>query len=562
MSVPSATKLPTEEPVSGFWEGTFGVFPCAHGSGDRGGRATVYRPFGPGTGRCPVAERISGLVAHGPDDSPSRAVGPLPGITREGTQPDPNPSGETGAVSSLLNAEDAGYKVRFAILMHCKIPEMKAEAREDAGANQDLMELTGVLNVASEGPHELFFLHRTPRQKWVGPGAEQITGRTPLHCVVIAGMTDMVKPLILKRRADLNAKDDKGYTPLHYAADQDGTGMVALLVKEQGIKLNLKNHEKQTPLHLAVRSGRIDIVVLLIGQERIKLNRRDHEGRAPLHLAVLSGRIDVVMVLIGQERIKLNQRDHEGNTALHLAVLSNQIGMVALLSACKGVELNLGDNEGSTPLHFAIATESRIDIAKALIANPEVNPCVREHKTKFTPLHLAAAGGPIDVVRWLVARKEVDPNLKSPHEVTPLHLAAAGGRTDVVQLLIKQGAEINSEDGDRCTPLHTAADHGRVDVVRWLINQPGVDPNAEAVCGHTPLHLAARRGHMDVVRVLVDRGVELNPVCDGMKTPVDCARMGGHPDVADFLVGQGGTDALSDVMRLLQVRMGRFANRR
>lgn len=43
----------------------------------------------------------------------------------------------------------------------------------------------------------------------------------------------------------------------------------------------------------------------------------------------------------------------------------------------------------------------------------------------------------------------------------PIHLAAAGGHVDVLQLLINQGVPVADEDKDGMTPLHLAAKFGQ-----------------------------------------------------------------------------------------------------
>ncbi|MCY3974076.1 MAG: ankyrin repeat domain-containing protein [Simkaniaceae bacterium] len=513
MSVPSTAKLLlTEEPIGGFSRGRFGALPRSRA-------------------RVAVTPPEKSMVSH----------------LSEMFRP-------------LLDAEDDEYKIRFATLMHCKISEMRVEAtRSGTGTHQTPTEEIAVLTrVTPEGPGQLSLVRQTVKQEWPRPGTERITGRTPLHCLVIAGMTDVVKRLVLSGRADLNAQDDEGYTPLHYAADREETDMVALLVKEKEIKLNLKDHEGLTPLYLATLLGRIGAVMLLIGRKESKFDLRDHEGRTLFHLAVLSGRIDMVASLVEKEGVELNLKDHRGNTPFHLAVLLNQAGTVTLLSMHQKVELNAKNNEGRTPLHYAVMPRIHTHIAKTLIFHTGVNPCAWENKERFTPLHLAATGGRIDVVRWLIDRKEVDPNVGNRNGANPLHLAAAGGRADVVEFLITQKrVEVDAGDAYGNTALHVATACNHIGVMKMLIDRGGANPDAEDVMGRTALHFAAMRGYMDAVKVLIDRHVRLNPKCDGMLTPRACAHMKGHSDVATFLSARGGeVDESVDVGRLLRMRMG------
>jgi len=58
----------------------------------------------------------------------------------------------------------------------------------------------------------------------------------------------------------------------------------------------------------------------------------------------------------------------------------------------------------------------------------------------LTPLHFAARGGHVDVIRTLLA-KGADANLKSKGGRTALDLAKEKNQTDVIELLQKHSAK-------------------------------------------------------------------------------------------------------------------------
>lgn len=54
---------------------------------------------------------------------------------------------------------------------------------------------------------------------------------------------------------------------------------------------------------------------------------------------------------------------------------------------------------------------------------------------------------------------------------TPLHLAATGGDLEIVKMLLEHDANIEAKNALQETPLHRAAHFNRVDIVDFLLSQ-------------------------------------------------------------------------------------------
>ncbi|KAF8632601.1 hypothetical protein AX15_001806 [Amanita polypyramis BW_CC] len=65
---------------------------------------------------------------------------------------------------------------------------------------------------------------------------------------------------------------------------------------------------------------------------------------------------------------------------------------------------------------------------------------------------------------------DLDPNARDEFKYTPLHLAADRGNLDIVNLLLEKGADVSLKDPDDLTALELADVAGHEDIVKLLSN--------------------------------------------------------------------------------------------
>ncbi len=116
-------------------------------------------------------------------------------------------------------------------------------------------------------------------------------GTTPLHMAAFFGHTEIAK-LLLRNKADINAKDNEGDSPLLAALTNRQKEMGELLVN-RGAQVNVKMAKGGwTPLHLAVLLKDEDLVRLLVEKGADK-GAKTSEGKTPLDLATATGQKEI-----------------------------------------------------------------------------------------------------------------------------------------------------------------------------------------------------------------------------------------------------------------------------
>ncbi|XP_050993076.1 transient receptor potential cation channel, subfamily N, member 1 isoform X2 [Labeo rohita] len=416
-------------------------------------------------------------------------------------------------------------------------------------------------------------------------------GRSPLLLAAEQGHTEVVK-ILLQNNARVDVFDEEGKAAIHLAAEQGHQDIVDVLLAHKAF-VNVKTKQGLTPLHLSAQSGSAQLVRLLVETHQASVDALSLKKQTPLHLAAISGQLDVCSSLLSL-KADITATDIRGQTPLHLAAENNHSEVVKLFLRHRPELATLANMEGATCTHIAAAKGSVAVIKELLLFNQRGAGTLNNKANGLCPLHLAAAGGHMEVVKVLleagasvteedaegmtaihlaaknghthileVLKGSVSLKIQSSKTgLTALHVAACFGQVDFVrEILTKVPATIRSEfptnrgsssgkdDVKRqqplaesgYTPLHLAAQSGHENVVRLLLNSPGVQADAETdIQGSSPLHLAAQNGHTAVVGLLLSRSGSLLQLTDKRGcTCLHLAAAHGHMAMVRVLLGQG-----------------------
>jgi hypothetical protein len=129
------------------------------------------------------------------------------------------------------------------------------------------------------------------------------------------GDQELVK-VLLKKGADVNAKDTKGMTPLVYAV-LGGYERIVKTLLDGGADVNAIANDGRRALYVAVARGDLGIVRLLI-KSNADVNVKDGHGSTVLHTAAVWNRQEIAEMLIKADA-DVSAIDEEGNSTLDLA---------------------------------------------------------------------------------------------------------------------------------------------------------------------------------------------------------------------------------------------------
>jgi len=173
---------------------------------------------------------------------------------------------------------------------------------------------------------------------------------------------------------------------------------------------------------------------------------------------------------------------------------------------------------------------------------------VEDHEIpRQSPLSWAVQNEHTDIVRLLLNREDIKPDLADNEGRTPLFLACNSGYEEAVELLLERGAAIDPNvrgPWQTFSPLTAAAFHSHEGVVKLLLTHSDIDPNVSSYDGLTALSLAASGGHEGIVKLLLACGsIDLNstePV-NGRRA-LGQAACNGHKGVVELLLACKGTE--------------------
>ena len=222
---------------------------------------------------------------------------------------------------------------------------------------------------------------------------------------------------------------------------------------------------------------------------------------------------------------------------IHDAVRAKDMAAVKKLIAARPAMVNEQNENQLTPLHVA-AMGGDVELVKFLLNN-KAEACAKTFQG-YTPLHNAASIANLEIVKLLVNANPACVNETNRAGMTPL-FSACGTNAEVTAFLIASKANVNAHTPDGTTPLHVAALKRHADCVALLLKN-GASVNARDNQGNNAAHLdlsKVKNPHKEVLQVLIAYKIDLNARgLNGAKV-LDLAQSLGDPEVVQYLKQHG-----------------------
>ena len=296
----------------------------------------------------------------------------------------------------------------------------------------------------------------------------------PYDNLSVAEKCLQVVELLLKYKANVNAKDRDGKTPMDYAVTSKD--VVCYLISN-GATVSPDIYFSLLQRSLNDKFPQLENLYQYFLSHGADINAVNQEGDTPLHKAVFYLIVDAVKWFVSSG-VDINKTDYFKRTPLHTLLMAKavhpKVEECCIVLVQSDADPNSQDCNGQTPLHYSVA-KGRIRCTQLLLehgANGRIGD-----KCQTKPIHLLA-----DLV------DEEEPLL-----------------TQLLDILLENGSKINDVDQYGSSPLHYAVIKGNKPFANVLLKRGG-SLEIHDTLKQTPLNLASTLRMEDLVHILSNFG--------------------------------------------------------
>ncbi|XP_067045027.1 transient receptor potential cation channel subfamily A member 1-like isoform X2 [Acropora muricata] len=350
---------------------------------------------------------------------------------------------------------------------------------------------------------------------------------------------------------------------------------------DRSISNSVERNSKASEMDLyqACCEGDTSVVRSLLELQSLReVNQLSDSGLSAMHCAARRNKKEVLQILIdnGADVNVIASMANKMLTPLHYAAWFNASGAVECLIE-NGADVESSSAFGQKPLHYVVSRAS-VELVEKMLTKGKANPNSLDNQ-KFTPLHLAAQRGRLDILEILLAHG-ADFRLQNDEDETAIHIAAKEGRNEILRHLLQRASMAGSSckqlihnenhEGKNCfqlavvgghveaamicveygadfrrvrsdsLPLHIASSLGDSKMVKFLLSHDYINVHEEDSEGMTPMLRASLAGNVEIIDHLIKKGASILPLPGSTSpSPLMCAVKRGQTNAIMYLLQHG-----------------------
>lgn len=245
---------------------------------------------------------------------------------------------------------------------------------------------------------------------------------------------------------------------------------------------------------------------MVSGQRKAQYDPANDEQEQIILNAILSNETEIITNLLNSG-FDINHQFENGNTLLYLSIYEKKPQIVTMLLD-KNANPNIQNEKGRTPIHVAISTMQE-----------EITETLAMHGAKYDIPDDEGKIPLIEAAKWDQNQKIIDIFLKQGANIegtdkrgcTMLHMAVLFGAVKNIEFLLQNGANIEARDSIGRTPIRIATgkgSSGHGEEITNLLIKAGADVNTQDDFGWTPLHGVIFSQHTNMAKLLLESGAD------------------------------------------------------
>ncbi|KAL8858821.1 MAG: hypothetical protein Q9178_004738 [Gyalolechia marmorata] len=308
-------------------------------------------------------------------------------------------------------------------------------------------------------------------------------------------------------------------------------------------------------LHLAALKDQASAIQVLL-DHGANIERRDPDGLTPLHRAIRSRALKAATALVSSgadvmAEARQSQYQLDPNYLTPIAsVESDSMSEFLDLLLGAGAKIQARDIFDQTPLIKSIIEMNDVQTAGMLLKQYFVGQPTEKDSNSESLLY-ASGYGTTEMVDMLL-KSGANINSDDQDGATALHMALGNGKIDIVNLLLARGAVMESLGAFGKAPLHYAAQGGNEDCLLAVLRS-GADVNRQDEVGATALHVVSQYDNLAGVKVLLAHGASIEAIHFGKTPLISTVEMGNEDCVLALLRNGADANAQNDGMSALHM---------